>query len=558
VEGRAVRTSCIALALAAPYVPFVAGAVPRFDALGVLLVGAAAIGAPGAAAVLATGARKAVDACAAFLLGAWVLNLAAMIARKVLALPLTAAAFAAVLGVAAVALGAAGAYRRASPRLSRRAAVAGAIAAGGFLASFASARWIVPPLQDHDMDAQDTAYGLMVELTPFGLTDRSTLYFFAHPLYLHYFNASTLTLAGEIETVRPPYDAAVRERHRVPPGERRPSLARSLRALGLDQRPPDRGMRWTQRVYGAFRESPALFGTRAPNAAFTAALWALLFVALGRLGLPARDAALVTVASTTLPEIVVRSGYGGYFAPSALTMLLAACAVADPATGRPTRLAAGFLAMFTNQKSVMVGAAAALSGIAERLRVVGAGARGALPLVAGMSVAAAAYALLGLWIAPEDWVLDGLLEHGIWRFTAAEGAAYASRLAYPSPGGLWRDFASQMGWPWTALVAAGLLRALATLRTPDRDERRGRLLGIAALWAVVGGLLFTATDWRQTKHLCNLLPAFALLLGGLLARSPGPARIAIRVVLVASLGWTAVRVVQLARDFTSFPVRPIW
>ena len=222
--------------LALPYVPFVLGWTPRFDLLGMILVTAAAMGAPGFAAVVATRARRAAEVVTA---SCWAAGRFASW-RWPCASPSISRS-----------------RRRPSPRCwgrhrgrrslgrhaSRRPATGRPVPACsrsptfGFAVSYFAARTIVPPLQDQDMDAQDTAYGLAVELTPVGLTDRSTLYFFAHPLLLHYLNSCTLLLTGEIELVRPPYDAAVLERSRLPAEQQQPGLsARSTHCGGTSAR----------------------------------------------------------------------------------------------------------------------------------------------------------------------------------------------------------------------------------------------------------------------------------------------------------------------------------
>ena len=554
---RLVRTLGLGAVLAAPYVPFVLGWTPRFDLLGMILVTAAAMGAPGLAAVVATGRRRAAEVVTVFVLGGWALCLVAMALRIAFELPLTAAAFAEVLGIITCAAGLWGATRPGALPFGRPDPAVVAAAALGFAVSFFAARSIVPPLQDQDMDAQDTAYGLAVELTPVGLTDRSTLYFFAHPLLLHYLNSCTLLLTGEIEVVRPAYDAAVLERSRLPAAQQQPGVERALDALRRLERPPDRDLPWKRSVYGAFLRDPALFGTRAPNVVFAAALAALLFVTLGALGLSRLDAGLVTLATVTLPEIVVRSGYGGYFAPTALTFLVVARLASDPGTPAVLRAAAGFLAMFTNQKAVTVGAAVLGSEVLGRLKAIRPAASGSLPLLGGMVAAAGAYALFGLAIAPQDFVLDNLLEHGVWRFAAAAGKTGA-RLDYPGPLVLWGDFARQSGWGWSALVVAGWVAAPRRLLAARESDEGGRLLSVAWLWALAAAVVFTATDWRQTKHLCTMLPALVILVGSMIARPGGGWRIAGRAVLVASIAWNVVRIAGLAQHFNSFPVRPIW
>jgi hypothetical protein len=216
--------------------------------------------------------------------------------------------------------------------------------------------------------------------------------------------------------------------------------------------------------------------------------------------------------------------------------------------------------MLANQKSVIVGAAAFLRS-----------PRRALPLLLGLAAGAVAFAIYGLVIAPEDFVADHLLNHGIRRFAVGDASSAQGRMAYPSPGELWLEFARHFGWIWCVLAAAGLIAALthlvrrrragrASMRPMSGDDAREEDLfrEIAALWILVGGFLFTLTDWRQTKHLCKLVPAMTLVMGALLARSPFPARLVLRAALVFSFVWNLRWLSRISQDFSSFPMSTIW
>ena len=157
----------------------------------------------------------------------------------------------------------------------------------------------------------------------------------------------------------------------------------------------------------------------------------------------------------------------------------------------------------------------------------------------------------------EDFVLDSLLEHGVWRFAAAVGKTGA-RLTYPGPFEVWVDFARQSGWGWAALVVAGWLAAPRRVLAATGGDEGGRLVSLSWLWVIAAAVVFTATDWRQTKHLCTMLPALVILVGSMVARSPAGWRMAFRTVLLASIAWNVVRIAGLVHDFNSFPVRPIW
>jgi len=313
----------------------------------------------------------------------------------------------------------------------------------------------------------------------------------------------------------------------------------------------DTSLLWNRRVYPEFLKQPALLGTRAPNFILAAVLAMLLFRALRSAGTGSGDAALLTIVTMTLPEIFVRSGYGGYFAISAVTFLAAAWLAAAPASAAPRpAFLAGFLAMIANQKSVIIGAAAFLTS-----------PKRSWPVLLGLAAGALAFAIYGLWIAPEDFVADHLLDHGLRRFDAGDSQVAPGAPAYPSRAGLWLEFAQHFGWIWCALAALAWAAALAALiQRRRRRESNGEdgLREIAALWILVGAAIFTATDWRQTKHLCKLVPAMTIVIGAFLARSPRPARLGLRAALAISLLWNARWLVKIAQDFSSFPMSTIW
>lgn len=529
-----------------PFAPFLAGFVPQADLAGAACLGLAAIAAPGIAGVLQPGGERAPHIALRFVAGAFLLNVLAMITRRVTGMDLTPVSYSMILGAWTVLAGFVGMLHGGRfPRPHLGTATIGVVAF--VMACIAGAR-VVPPLEDQDMEVQGTAYGLLAHLEPLSLTNRSTLYFFAHPPLLHFLNAPTILLAGQLESVRAAYDAARAERAKLPASRRTPSFQRIARAFENPPR-PDTSLHWKRSVYPAFLKEPALLGTRAPNFILSAVLAMLLFRALRTIGVSAGDSTLLMLATMTLPEIFVRSGYGGYFAISALTFLIAGWLSVVSSGNAP--FLAGVLAMLANQKSVIVGAASFLWS-----------PRRSKDLILGLVAGAIAFAIYGLLVAPEDFVADHLLDHGLRRFTGAHAHALGAAPAYPSRAGLWLEFAQHFGWVWCLAAAAGCLAGLAALlvrrRYREASTEGEELREIALLWILIGALAFTATDWRQTKHLCKLVPAMTLMIGALLARSPRAARWALRAAIVVSILWNARWLAKIAQDFSSLPMSTMW
>ncbi len=563
MSGR--RAGIAAACLAIPYVPFVVGADPGEGFLGAVLVGGAGLVAPGL--VGAAAGRPAANAARRVtrgLLAAVGLNVMAAVVLKLAGGTPSPALFAAVLGGLVVSSGALVFGRGGSLPDPRRHRLVVVVALAAFALAFFAGTQVVPPLEDQDTEVQGTAYGLAHDLEPICLTNRSTLYFFAHPLLLHALNASTLTLSGDLETVRPPYEAAVAELDKLPPEARARGIGAAVAALKEPAPRPDRYIAWRRGVYAPFGKAPALFGTRAPNFVLAAVAAALLLGLARRLGARPFDAVLVVAAYATLPEIFVRSGYGGYYALTAVTFLAGAQLAAGGAGGARAGVAAGALAILSNQKALILVAATvgarALSGVAGRS--VGR-LRPAVPLLVGMVAGGAAFWMYGLGLAPHEFVADHLLDHGFRRFSGVEALNRAGHALYPSRLALWGEFAGHMGWGWTAAavvaLGVGAVRGVRGVRRAigSGDTRSMLTLHLVA-WVLVGAVLFTATDWRQTKHLCLLVPALSGLIVATLARAPRTGRFALRGVLGASIVWNVIWMGRLACDFESLAISTEW
>jgi hypothetical protein len=411
---------------------------------------------------------------------------------------------------------------------------------------------VVPALEDQDSEVQGTANGIVRELAPVSLMNRGRLHFFAHPPLLHVFSATTITLAGELDTVRPAYDVAREELAKLPAADRERGLGAVVRALRHPPGATDRSFLWHSRVFRAFREDPALLATRAPNFVLGALAVSLVFAWARRLGAGAPDAVLVAAAYATLPEIVVRSSYGGYYALSAATFVSAAWLAAERRHRGSLAGVAGVLAALANHKAVVVGGASSVAAALRRRSA-------AAVVLLGVAAGTAAFWIWGLAIAPGDFVGEHLLDHGLRRFTLGEATTRAGAPIYPSRAGVWLEFATNHGWPWVAAAGAGLLWGItrAARGAPDLDPLT-ETAEILVAWTLLGAAVFTVIDWRQTKHLALIVPAATVLVAGLLCAAPRRARVPIRAVLAGAVAWNIAGIVRIARDFESLRVTPIW
>jgi hypothetical protein len=546
-------------ALALPYVPFLLGldlrAVPAPAATAsAALLGAATLGAPGAAGMLLGRGRGAARRVAQALVGAVLANVAAAIALKLVGVEPGPTSFAAALGAMTVAAGVLGRARGGRVPDPRRTPAAAVIFVAAFLLAAEAGLDVVPPLEDQDSEVQGTAPGLVHDLAPVCLTNRSTLHYFAHPPLLHALAASALTLSGQLPAVRAAHDAARAELSAIPIAERRGWRAVEAALRGETPR-RDYSLRWWRDVYGAFVEDPALLGTRAPNFVLAAVAATLLFLWLRRLGATSFDATLLVAVYATLPEVFVRSGYGGYYAIDAATWLAGAWLATGSVGGGRAGYFAGALGALADQKLLLFGAVAAAvanaRALAARHR---APLMRALPLVLGMAAATLAFWVYGLSVAPADFVTDHWREHGLARFVATPAPAGRGQLAYPSKAALWIELGEHYGI-WAALAAGAVLAGIARARRGG-DETGAATLLVA--WTAAVAIVFTLTDWRQTKHLALFVPAATLLIGVTVVDArPGP-RWALRFALLAALAWNTAELVRLAHDFESMSATPLW
>jgi len=76
------------------------------------------------------------------------------------------------------------------------------IACLAYILFYWSALRVVPPIADHDMEVQGTAYGLMRRLRPYYVSDRGEYYFFAHPLLLHFYNGHTILFSDTLDDMK--------------------------------------------------------------------------------------------------------------------------------------------------------------------------------------------------------------------------------------------------------------------------------------------------------------------------------------------------------------------
>lgn len=414
--------------------------------------------------------------------------------------------------------------------------------------TYVGAAYRVPPLEDHDTETQGTAYGLVHHLQPTFVSNRGFVYFFAHPLLLHLYIGESVFLSGELDSLRYHHDNATWSRNR------------SQQIIGEV---------W-ETSYHQFQANPVLVPTRTPNIFLAAVTLPILGLLVIR-----RTGSLLAAAGTsllymTLPEIYVRSAYGGYLAITNFFLVVMAYqyleAIGALTHGRavddaPRRwsFAASFLAMWSNQKVILLPLAAALHvflGIVRRSSLSALhrtpGGRVAVALVAGVTFGWLSFAAYGLSVAPQEFFSDHVVGHLMDRFQLNDVRLMtdtAGAFVYPSILGLWLEFGRHLG---VAVVVLGLISAGLALRHLERPE------SFLLLWFAVGAVIFSATDWRQTKHLALIVPALVLLIGFMWGNARHPWHTVLDVAVFLGVSWNVWQTAQLMADFSYLQPQPIW
>jgi hypothetical protein len=281
------------------------------------------------------------------------------------------------------------------------------------------------------------------------------------------------------------------------------------------------------------------------------------------------------VLYATFPEIYVRSAYGGYMAITNFIMLSGAYYYLiasgllrepgdpDPGPAKRRSMATTFLGAWTNQKAILIPAAAGLHASLMLLldggfsRLVARARKDPLFTTAvlatiGFVLGWITYALYGISVAPKDFIADHIRDHIYKRLKMSDvnlQDVQKGAWVYPSILALWLQFAKHYGW---LFFGSAIVAAIATIKRIRRAD------GVILFWLAFGALGFSLVDWRQTKHLSKIVPPMVILTALFWASLDGRAKRALSVVLAGAVVWNVWSVAQTMRDFTYIQPLPIW
>ncbi|HEX5045351.1 MAG TPA: hypothetical protein VFV75_20820, partial [Candidatus Polarisedimenticolaceae bacterium] len=115
------------------------------------------------------------------------------------------------------------------------------------------------------------------------------------------------------------------------------------------------------------------------------------------------------------------------------------------------------------------------------------------------------------------------------------------------------EFNAHTGYLFVPLAVLAL--AFWFFRREDGPGFATSLPALLAAWFLTGAVLYTLTDWRQTKHLMNQLTPMVVAAIALLApRAPRWLRAVAAACLVVALGFNLATDLRLLRDFRSFRI----
>lgn len=407
---------------------------------------------------------------------------------------------------------------------------------------YGSALRIVPPLEDHDSETQGTAYGLMHKLEPYMVTNRHAVYFFAHPLLLHFYIGNSFLLLDELDEVSYYYDSALEGEKTVDK-----TNAREL----LDNI-------W-KRDFQKFVANPHLLATRMSNLFFSVLIFYFLFLFL----YSATDSYLLSLSGPvlyfTFPEVFVRSSYGGYMAIENFSTLMIAYLFffkerfqSNNYCNATLFLFSGLFGGFASQKILIVVIAMVIWDFTGHDGTFWEKARASLKnrIVQGILLGTILFWGYGFLVDSRTFIEDYLKQHAVYRFRLDDVRfTFSNKIWYPSIGDLWKEFCGHLGFPFL-FVALPI-----TVYTLFRIKLRESFFG---LWFMVGAVLFSITDWRQTKHLMIIILPLIIAMIIYISKSRQWVRIVFFFIFVFLVQNNLRVIISLAKDFSTVSPSPIW
>lgn len=407
---------------------------------------------------------------------------------------------------------------------------------------YGSALRIVPPLEDHDSETQGTAYGLMHKLEPYMVTNRHAAYFFAHPLLLHFYIGNSFLLLGELDEVSYYYDSALEGKKAVGKTDERDLLDEIWKG-----------------DYRKFVANPHLLATRMSNLFFSVLIFLVLFIFL----YSSTGSCLLSLSGPvlyfTFPEVFVRSSYGGYMAVENFSLLMIAYFYyfkdryeSDEKYKNTLFLSSGLFGGFASQKILIAVITMGVMDFAckggnfhEKIRAVFKN-----KIVQGVLLGTFLFWGYGFLVDSRVFIGDYLKQHMANRFSLDDVRfTFSSRIWYPSIPDLWKEYYRSLGFPFFFVALP------FTVYTLFRIKCRESFFG---LWFMTGAVLFSLTDWRQTKHLMLILLPLIIPMILYISKSRQYIKVFFAVMFLFLVYSNVIVILKIAKDFSTISPTPIW
>jgi len=397
---------------------------------------------------------------------------------------------------------------------------------------------VVPPQQDQDMVLICPTDGLFTHMVPYGLETRYP-YQFNKPIALYFFTGASVVLRGELDAARPFCSSAKR--------------AMALMAKDPRER-KERLDELRNRDIRRFHRLPQLTSSvRIPTRGIAVLFAVTLFLFMAHFGAPGWWAFLCTAAAVTLPEMFIRSSYAGFTTISLVELLVIAWLYLSPHERHRGGMlfAASFLLALTNHKPLFVVPVFILSDLAAcahrrpLLNILTSWGRGVWQtgIAGGALAGTTAYWLYGTAVNWEIFRDDHVYRDILFRFTHGPDASYPSLL------GLWLQWLRNTSFVSLPLGAACIVYLV---------RRRGDLGRPLALWFMLGTVLASIVDWKQTKHLMLSFPPLALAPGLTWPSLSRRSRVIMAFLIVLTIVISTFMLRRLSRDFAWLPPSKVW
>lgn len=386
----------------------------------------------------------------------------------------------------------------------------------------------IKPLKDLDGEHFGTSYGLVKELKPYLNSDIiASNYYFAHPPLSNIFNAYSLLLFNKIDDYKFYYDSAkkaqavidskIGERitinfpgrtcHFYKRGKQSYQITEEHGPIIIKKNNFDLIQYFHRRDHEQFDHLPNVFFTRASNLYPNLLAGLILFSLTFHFTKSIMPSTLAGFAYFSSPGIFVRVCLSEHLAFTNCFILLIAYQFLFPSKFQGSRqfkfirFLPAFIAGLINQKIIILILSIILIHLYRFFKRRGRFSLTAFlnyePIVTGYFLGTMIFWAYGLIISTDAFLVSHLHTHFFDRLFHINTMFKED---YPSIVRLWLDFIVE--FPFIVITLISFFGAWKTFTQNN--------LKVTYLYPLVGGVVFSLVDWKQTNHLMCLVPILLL------------------------------------------------